>query len=62
MAVPTLHGYAPSGSCCKIRLTAAPFGVPIERRHDGILKGESQAPKLPRTINANAALPCSRSA
>jgi glutathione S-transferase len=53
----TLHEYAPSGNCYKIRLTAALLGLPVERRHYDILKGESRTPEFLATVNANGRTP-----
>src|ERR1700742_2242633 len=53
----TLHEYAPSGNCYKIRLTAALLGLPRERRHYDILKGESRTAEFLRTVNANGRTP-----
>jgi glutathione S-transferase len=53
----TLHEYAPSGNCYKIRLTAALLGIPIARRHYDILKGESRTPAFLATVNANGRTP-----
>ena len=44
----TLHEYAPSGNCDKIRLTAAHLGIALERRHDDILAGERGRPCFSR--------------
>jgi glutathione S-transferase len=52
-----LHEYAPSGNCYKIRLTAALLGIPIERRHYDILKGETRTPQFLGTVSANGRTP-----
>jgi len=53
----TLHEYAPSGNCYKIRLTAALLGLPIERRHYDIMKGETRTPAFLASVNANGRIP-----
>jgi glutathione S-transferase len=53
----TLHEYAPSGNCYKIRLTAALLGVPLERRHYDILKGETRTSSFLAHVNANGRIP-----
>ena len=53
----TLHEYAPSGNCYKIRLTAALLGVAVERRHYDILKGETRTPAFMAEVNANGRIP-----
>jgi glutathione S-transferase len=53
----TLHEYAPSGNCYKIRLTAALLGVPLRRRHYDILKGETRTPEFLDTVSANGRAP-----
>jgi glutathione S-transferase len=53
----TLHEYAPSGNCYKIRLTAALLGVPIRRVHYDILKGETRTPAFLANVNANGRIP-----
>ncbi len=53
----TLHEYAASGNCYKIRLTAALLGLPIERRQYDILKGETRTPEFLAGINANGRIP-----
>lgn len=57
MTVLTLHEYALSGNCYKIRLTAAHVGVPIERRQYDILKGETRTPAFLSQVNANGRIP-----
>lgn len=52
-----LHEYAPSGNCYKIRLTAALLGLPIERRHYDIMKGETRTPDFLAKVNANGRIP-----
>jgi glutathione S-transferase len=52
-----LHEYAPSGNCYKIRLTAALLGMPIERRHYDIVKGETRTPQFLAGVNANGRIP-----
>jgi glutathione S-transferase len=53
----TLHEYAPSGNCYKIRLTAALLGIDIERRSYDILNGETRTPEFLRDVNANGRIP-----
>lgn len=53
----TLHEYAPSGNCYKIRLTAAHLGVPVERRHYDIMAGETRTPEFLAKVNANGRIP-----
>jgi glutathione S-transferase len=53
----TLHEYAPSGNCYKIRLTAALLGLPLERREYDILKGETRTPDFLSQVNANGRIP-----
>ena len=52
-----LHEYAPSGNCYKIRLTAALLGVPLERRHNDIIQGETRTPQFLANVNANGRIP-----
>jgi glutathione S-transferase len=53
----TLHEYAASGNCYKIRLTAAHLGLPLERRQVDIMKGESRTPDYLAKVNANGRVP-----
>ena len=53
----TLHEYAPSGNCYKIRLTAAHLGVTLERRHYEIGAGETRTAAFLATVNANGRIP-----
>jgi glutathione S-transferase len=53
----TLHEYAPSGNCYKIRLTAALLGVAVERRHYDILQGETRTEAFLAKVNANGRIP-----
>lgn len=53
----TLHEYALSGNCYKIRLTAALLGIPLERREYDILKGETRTPEFLREVNGNGRIP-----
>jgi glutathione S-transferase len=57
MDVLTLHEFAPSGNCYKIRLTAVLLGLPLERREYDILKGETRTPEFLSQINANGRIP-----
>ena len=52
-----LHEYAASGNCYKIRLTAALLGIPLERRHYDIMKGETRTPEFLANVNANGRIP-----
>jgi glutathione S-transferase len=53
----TLHEYAQSGNCYKVRLTAAHVGAPLERREYDILKGETRTPEFLSGVNANGRIP-----
>jgi glutathione S-transferase len=53
----TLHEYAPSGNCYKIRLTAALLGVPLARVGYDIMQGETRTPAFLANINANGRIP-----
>ncbi|MBA2936376.1 glutathione S-transferase family protein [Sphingomonas sp. CGMCC 1.13654] len=53
----TLHEYAPSGNCYKIRLVASHLGVTLGRRHYDILNGETRTPDFLRTVNGNGRIP-----
>jgi glutathione S-transferase len=53
----TLHEYARSGNCYKIRLTAAHVGAPLNRREYDILKGETRTPEFLATVNSNGRIP-----
>lgn len=53
----TLHEYAASGNCYKIRLTAALLGLPLARRQYDILKGETRTPDFLARINSNGRIP-----
>jgi glutathione S-transferase len=53
----TLHEYAASGNCYKVRLTAALLGLPLERREYDILKGETRTPEFLERVNANGRIP-----
>jgi glutathione S-transferase len=53
----TLHEYAASGNCYKIRLTAALLELPLERREYDILKGETRTPEFLAQVNANGRIP-----
>ena len=53
----TLHEYALSGNCYKIRLTAALLGIPLQRLQYDILKGETRTPDFLAAINANGRIP-----
>jgi glutathione S-transferase len=53
----TLHEYAASGNCYKVRLTAALLGLPLARREYDILKGETRTPQFLGRISANGRIP-----
>jgi glutathione S-transferase len=53
----TLHEYALSGNCYKIRVTAAHVGAALERREYDILKGETRTPEFLANVNANGRIP-----
>ncbi len=53
----TLHEYAASGNCYKVRLTAALLGKPLERREYDIRKGETRTSEFLANINANGRIP-----
>lgn len=53
----TLHEYAQSGNCYKIRLTAAHLGLSLERREYNIMNGETRTPEFLATVNANGRIP-----
>jgi glutathione S-transferase len=53
----TLHEYARSGNCYKIRLAAAYAGVPLERREYDIMKGETRTPAFLAEVNDNGRIP-----
>jgi glutathione S-transferase len=53
----TLHEYAASGNCYKVRLTAALLGLSIERREYDILKGETRTRDFLANINSNGRIP-----
>jgi glutathione S-transferase len=53
----TLHEYAPSGNCYKVRLTAALLGLPLARREYDITRGETRTPEFLLQVNANGRIP-----
>jgi glutathione S-transferase len=57
MAGLTLHEYARSGNCYKIRLTAAHVGVALERREYDIMLGETRTADFLANVNANGRIP-----
>jgi glutathione S-transferase len=57
MTTLTLHEYALSGNCYKIRLTASHLGVPLERREYDIMKGETRTSEFLTSVNANGRIP-----
>jgi glutathione S-transferase len=52
-----LHEDARSGTCYKIRLTAAHLGLTLERKNYDIMKGETRTPEYLRDVNANGRIP-----
>ena len=52
-----LHEDARSGTCYKIRLTAAHVGIKLERKNYDIMKGETRTPEFLAEINANGRIP-----
>jgi glutathione S-transferase len=57
MTTLTLHEYALSGNCYKIRLTAAHMGLSLERQQYDIIAGETRTPEFLANINANGRIP-----
>ncbi len=53
----TLHEYAQSGNCYKVRLTAAHLGLSVERREYDILKGETRTQEFLAQVNPNGRIP-----
>jgi glutathione S-transferase len=53
----TLHEYAASGNCYKVRLTAALLGLPLERREYDILNGETRTADFLDKVNPNGRIP-----
>jgi glutathione S-transferase len=53
----TLHEYARSGNCYKIRLTAAHLSLTIARREYDIMKGETRTSGFLALVNANGRIP-----
>jgi glutathione S-transferase len=53
----TLHEYALSGNCYKIRLTAAHVGVALERREYDIMTGATRTPEFLARVNGNGRIP-----
>jgi glutathione S-transferase len=53
----TLHEYAESGNCYKVRLTAAVVGVPLERREYDIMNGETRTAEFLASVNPNGRIP-----
>ena len=51
------HEDVRSGNCYKIRLTAALLGLPLERRHYDIMRGETRTPEFLANVNANGRIP-----
>ena len=54
---PTLHEYAASGNCYKVRLTAAHAGIELDRREYDIMKGETRTPDFLANVNSNGRIP-----
>jgi glutathione S-transferase len=57
MAELTLHEYAASGNCYKVRLTAALLGLPLARREYDIMQGETRTADFLAKVNANGRIP-----
>lgn len=53
----TLHEYAPSGNCYKVRLTAAHLRLPLARKGYDILAGETRTAAFLDTVDANGRIP-----
>ena len=53
----TLHEYAASGNCYKVRLTAAHVGAPLERCEYDIMKGETRTAEFLKNVNSNGRIP-----
>jgi glutathione S-transferase len=53
----TLHEYAASGNCYKLRLIMAHLGRTYTRREYDILKGETRTPEFLVNVNANGRIP-----
>jgi glutathione S-transferase len=53
----TLHEYAASGNCYKLRLIMAHLGIQYTRKHYDILKGETRTPAFLAAVNANGRIP-----
>jgi glutathione S-transferase len=53
----SLHEYAPSGNCYKIRLTAETLGLRLDRREYDIMKGETRTRYFRSRVNANGCIP-----
>ena len=56
----TLHEYAQSGNCYKIRLTAALVGASLERREYDIMKGETRTSQFLANVSSNGRIPVLR--
>lgn len=53
----TLHEFAASGNCYKIRLLLAHLGQSCTRVEYDILKGETRTPEYLAKVNANGRIP-----
>lgn len=53
----TLHEYAASGNCYKVRLAAAHAGLALARREYDIMKGETRTATFLREVDANGRIP-----
>jgi glutathione S-transferase len=53
----TLHEYALSGNCYKIRLTAAHVGAALNRCEYDIMTGDTRTPEFLAGVNANGRIP-----
>ncbi len=57
MSTITLHEYAASGNCYKLRLIMAHLGLAYTRKQYDILKGETRTPAFLANVNANGRIP-----
>jgi len=53
----TLHEFAKSGNCYKIRLTAAHVGAVLQRREYDIMSGQTREVAFLEHVNANGRIP-----
>ncbi len=57
MSAITLHEYAASGNCYKLRLILAHLGLAYTRKQYDILQGQTRTPEFLSRINANGRIP-----